>query len=336
MREEPQADIWVLHLLCIVQLDVTHNKEVSESESSSTTPRATLHPTPSQVSLPSIMPQHTGEWLRFPSFPQSLLGGKSLNRFSNFVTSGAEAFVLNGSPASAASGSTHSKEDTTTVSRLETVDEERNKLSLLGESEVDKHFIDTGPAGPVWRAKTPTFDVLVHSPSKRTPPLSAPYTMYSVTSLFSTPNPEPASDWVQVPDPDDSHSPPSSSCTGPDGGTVTRMTVQRRFSHFVMLHTVLSRRLPGIALPPLPEKQYAGRFSSDFIEARRGDLERYLNKIVRHPIVRYAEILTVFLSCENEDVSAPLPSPTWSTESTHPVTMRNGPASLLNISRFPL
>lgn len=286
---------------CDRQFDL-NKRDVSESS----TPRATLHPTRSQLSLPSIMPQHTGEWL---TFPQSLLGGKSLNRFSNFVTSGAEAFLLNGSPTPdqafsgivASSGSIHPKEDTT-ASQFE-INEEHNKSYLGGEA--DKHFIDTGPAGPVWRSKTPAFSILVHSPSKRTSPLSAPYTMYSITSIFSTPNSETPSDWVEVPDPDDCPpSPCSTSTTGPAGGTVTRMTVQRRFSHFVILHTLLSRRLPGIALPPLPEKQYAGRFSSDFIEARRGDLERYLNKIVRHPILRYAEILTVFLSCENEDVSS--------------------------------
>ena len=70
-----------------------------------------------------------------------------------------------------------------------------------------------------------------------------------------------------------------------------------------MLHAALSRRLPGIALPPLPEKQYAGRFSDDFVEARRGDLERYLNKIVRHPVIRYAEIVIFFLECESDSVS---------------------------------
>jgi sorting nexin-9/18/33 len=74
----------------------------------------------------------------------------------------------------------------------------------------------------------------------------------------------------------------------------TRVTVYRRFSHFVILHTALIRRLPGIVLPPLPEKQYAGRFSNEFVEARRGDLERYIGRVVRHPVARYTEILTFF------------------------------------------
>lgn len=192
----------------------------------------------------------------------------------------------------------HSKEDTS-ASMAEAVDEERTKINILGLGEADRHLVDAGPSGPRWHAKTPAFSVLVHSPSKRTSGITGAYTMYSVTSLFPAPLNQAAADWVQVDDPDDVD-PPS---PNPNGETGIRITVQRRFSQFVMLHTVLSRRLPGIVLPPLPEKQYAGRFSEDFVEARRGDLERYLNKIVRHPVVRYAEILTFFLGCESDSVS---------------------------------
>src|SRR5438445_7317714 len=126
-------------------------------------------------------------------------------------------------------------------------------------------------------------------------------TLFPYTTLFrSIPESAVSLDWVEVPDLDEVHPSSPMSSAGSDGEATTKMTVQRRFSHFVMLHTVLSRRLPGIALPPLPEKQYAGRFSSDFVEARRGDLERYLNKVVRHPILRCTEVLTAFLSCEDE------------------------------------
>ena len=226
--------------------------------------------------------QNTGEW-RGPL--QDLLGGKSINRFSSFVTSGAEAYILSGSPVLESKGNGHSKEDTSASA----FDQEHLQLEV---AETDNHYVD---AGPSWRAKTPPFNVLVHSPSKRSSVLSGAYTIYNVTSIFSSISP---TDWVEVADPDDCHPPsPTSSLS------TTRITVIRRFSHFVMLHTALSRRLPGIALPPLPEKQYAGRFSEDFVEARRGDLERYLNKIVRHPVVRYAEIVNFFLGCESDSVS---------------------------------
>lgn len=233
----------------------------------------------------ALVIQNTGEW-RGPF--QGLLGGKSINRFSSFVTSGAEAFILSGSPALELKGNGHSKEDTS-ASMFEANEEAHLRLARLGLGEADCHFVD---AGPSWRAKTSPFSVLVHSPSKRSSVLSGTYTIYSVTSIFPSVSP---TDWVEVPDPEDRH---------PPSPTSTRITVMRRFSHFVMLHAALSRRLPGIALPPLPEKQYTGRFSEDFVEARRGDLERYLNKIVRHPIIRYAEIVVFFLGCENDSVSS--------------------------------
>ncbi len=78
--------------------------------------------------------------------------------------------------------------------------------------------------------------------------------------------------------------------------------VPRRFTHFVLLHTILSRRLPGVVLPPLPPKRYSGRFTTAFVDARTGDLQRYLNKLVRHPVARYAEILMAFLGCESDKV----------------------------------
>lgn len=224
------------------------------------------------------------------------MGGKSLNRFSAFVTSGAEEFVLKGSPTDSTaldadsatsnpppppeqSPSGHKKEESLD-------EEEQRRQSRL---EADRHFVSSGPS---WKEKVPPFRILVHSASKRSSMFSGAFTIYSVTSFF--------------------HSPPGEGDEGDDvdpEDPIASVTVQRRFSHFVILHTALTRRLPGIALPPLPEKQYAGRFSDDFVEARRGDLERYINKVVRHPVARYAEILTFFLSCESDSVGLFLPSP---------------------------
>ena len=175
-----------------------------------------------------------------------------------------------------------------------TIDEEEtNRLNRLGMGEADRHFVD---AGPTWKEKLPPFRVIVHSPSKRTSVLSGAFTVYSVTSLFHPPPIlESNEDVNDVGETDvDCSIPPISP---------TRITVYRRFSHFVILHTALTRRLPGIALPPLPEKQYAGRFSEDFVEARRGDLERYIGRVVRHPVARYAEVVTFFLGCESDMVS---------------------------------
>jgi hypothetical protein len=63
------------------------------------------------------------------------------------------------------------------------------------------------------------------------------------------------------------------------------------------------KRLPGLGLPPLPEKQYSGRFADDFIELRRGDLERWLQRLVRHPVVRVDQCIIGFFGVESEEVS---------------------------------
>jgi len=230
----------------------------------------------------------------FPSFRQSLLGGKALNRFSSFVTSGAEAYVLKGAGNSVVTSdnppSSHGK-----GSSDSTIDEEEHdRLNRLGLGEADRHFVEAGPA---WKEKSPPFRVLVHSPSKRSSTFSGAYTVYSVTSLFHPPSSVAGEKPIVN---DDSQ-------TGvPEvpGSAPSHVTVYRRFSHFVILHAALSRRLPGLALPPLPEKQYTGRFSQDFVEARRGDLERYIGRLVRHPVARYAEVVTFFLGCENDSVRA--------------------------------
>ena len=246
-----------------------------------------------------IVPQTTGEW--FPSFRRSLLGGKQLNRFSSFVTSGAEAWVLRGEGDMTANVDTHVRSNTVSEERgyghghrhdrTTSASGEPGAGLPTGNGEADTHFVEAGGAGPAWRTKLPPFRVLVHSPSRRSSILSGAYTMYAVTSVFDASPPS---------SPDDLEN----DYTGADNpSSPVRITVYRRFSHFVALHTALTRRLPGIALPPLPEKQYAGRFNDDFVEARRGDLERYLGRVVRHPVARYAEVLTFFLGCESEVVS---------------------------------
>lgn len=234
-----------------------------------------------------LVPQNTGEWIRaLPSFRRSLLGGKSLNRFSNFVTSGAEEFVLKGSNVLDAAAVSHERVPTTSVHRRFATDT-TIRAEIGGES--DEHYV--GP-GPTWKTKVPPFRILVHSPVKVSSSITGAYIVYSVTSLFDTPK--------ETYEEDDEEEMRATDGDGDGDATTTRVTVPRRFSHFVALHAALVRRLPGLALPPLPDKQYAGRFSADFVEARRGDLERYLSRLVRHPVVRYAEILMFFLSCEND------------------------------------
>ncbi|PWN47511.1 hypothetical protein IE53DRAFT_303920, partial [Violaceomyces palustris] len=231
----------------------------------------------------------------------SLFGGKSLNRFSSFVTSGAEDYLLSkeedavrgGSAAAAALRSLSSDAPPS-----------RNQNQIV-DDEADRHFVLAGPSGPKWKSKAPHFFVQVHSPEKRTKMSGMQeYMVFCVTSTFpAAPSPNPADRgdqgettcWEDDPTgrvPYDPTSPPF-----PAGPSIS---VYRRFTQFSWLSEALSKLYPALVLPPLPEKQYSGRFSTDFIETRRVDLELWIGSVVRHPVLRYSEAVLFFLSCDDE------------------------------------
>lgn len=274
---------------------------------------------PSPAPPPSLSPQTTGEWFRaqlrrgsqlLGLAGGSLFGGLSLNRLSPFVTSGADDFIFNGS------GSEDAKER-----QQESIKESFEGLpsqhdwrfsTYLGHSrhptEEAQHDHNRSPnsflvdVGPTWRAKVPSFSVRVHSPERRQPAhgerSNEPFVVYCITSTFSGQ----ATDTTEGASGTQIHM----QCQPFSCFSLLAahsMSVYRRFSHFVRLHNALAALLPGIALPPLPEKAYAGRFNADFVEARRGELDRYIRKIVAHPVLRYTDALTFFLGCEDELVS---------------------------------
>ncbi|KAL0083634.1 hypothetical protein J3Q64DRAFT_1679555 [Phycomyces blakesleeanus] len=71
--------------------------------------------------------------------------------------------------------------------------------------------------------------------------------------------------------------------------------VLRRFSDFWWLMEVLVRRYPFRALPSLPPKKMGGRDGA-FLERRRKGLSRFMNAIVRHPVLRADEVVARFLT----------------------------------------
>ncbi len=75
-------------------------------------------------------------------------------------------------------------------------------------------------------------------------------------------------------------------------GTVS---VIRRYSDFAWLSSEISRQCPGIIVPPLPEKQSVGRFSSDFVESRRRALEKFLQRVSVHHEIGSLPQFIIFL-----------------------------------------
>lgn len=82
------------------------------------------------------------------------------------------------------------------------------------------------------------------------------------------------------------------SSRGSSGATAS---VRHRFSNFVQLRDTLLELLPGVVVPPLPEKQVMNRFAAEFVEKRRDMLETFLQQIVDHPLAATNEKVHTFL-----------------------------------------
>ncbi|RXW19154.1 hypothetical protein EST38_g6689 [Candolleomyces aberdarensis] len=74
---------------------------------------------------------------------------------------------------------------------------------------------------------------------------------------------------------------------------------RRRYQDFVFLREHLVRDFPACVVPVLPDKhrlEYltGDRFSPEFMERRRVDLHRFLERIARHPILQRSTLLRAF------------------------------------------
>ena len=74
--------------------------------------------------------------------------------------------------------------------------------------------------------------------------------------------------------------------------------VNRRFSDFEWLYQTLITKFPGYIIPELPEKNFLASMNfekSEFIEARRKDLEDFVMKLLEHKHLRNVEELKAFI-----------------------------------------
>ncbi|KAH0483110.1 MAG: hypothetical protein KVP17_004801 [Porospora cf. gigantea B] len=62
-------------------------------------------------------------------------------------------------------------------------------------------------------------------------------------------------------------------------------SVRKRYSDFVWLRQRLQESYPGTLIPPLPAKQKMGRFTDEFIEHRRHQLELFLVRFLAIPSI---------------------------------------------------
>jgi len=72
--------------------------------------------------------------------------------------------------------------------------------------------------------------------------------------------------------------------------------VFRRYRDFVWLRTILVKLYPGLFVPPLPPKKIIGNQDTLFVNERRFDIERFLNRLVAVPAFLQSSPLQAFLT----------------------------------------
>lgn len=80
----------------------------------------------------------------------------------------------------------------------------------------------------------------------------------------------------------------------------TSIPVSRRYKHFDWLHERLQEKFTTIPIPSLPDKQISGRYQEDFIEGRRIQLQSWVNRICRHPVLSQSIVFKHFITCKDE------------------------------------
>ncbi|KAE9400585.1 nexin sorting protein [Gymnopus androsaceus JB14] len=132
-----------------------------------------------------------------------------------------------------------------------------------------------GPHDPKWEGYLIT---AVTDPQKELAETKDAYVSYQISAktnlpMFSTPNP----------------------------------SVRRRFQDFTFLREHLVKDFPACVVPPLPGKhrlEYitGDRFSPEFMERRRLDLHRFLQRLARHPTLQRATLVRAFFESSEWNV----------------------------------
>lgn len=82
----------------------------------------------------------------------------------------------------------------------------------------------------------------------------------------------------------------------PDSDSTNSRKVVRRYSDFVWLLEVLLMKYPFRMIPDLPPKKLASNGDSLFLERRRKGLARFMNLLMKHPVLSKEPLVLMFLT----------------------------------------
>jgi len=76
----------------------------------------------------------------------------------------------------------------------------------------------------------------------------------------------------------------------------------RRYSDFLWLHDRLEEEFIDVIIPPVPEKAFVNNTSSDIVEYRRRELEKFLKRVLRHSSLSKSQYVKSFLTANEQDM----------------------------------
>jgi sorting nexin-9/18/33 len=81
----------------------------------------------------------------------------------------------------------------------------------------------------------------------------------------------------------------------------SQIQVSRRYKHFDWLHERLVAKFGLlIPIPPLPDKQLSGLYEAELIDKRMKQLQSFVDRVCRHPVLAHAEVWRHFISETDE------------------------------------
>ena len=228
---------------------------------------------------------------------------KTLNRFSSFVSSGAEGFLLH-------SLQPHTDKDI----HLTTLHEDAVLIDGQGGGGGGGGGVNVSVGGPQWTPLSKAIYQLTIPSTIQKSKFTGTTVFYQVFDevrmavvrvkglilsylpispflhLFTSPHPPSIYYLVQ------------SNPTQPNQNhkQKSKIAVYRRYKHFEWLHQMLKQKFSSLCLPPLPDKTGSSRFLPESIESRQRSLERYIQRLARHPVVRDSELFRLFVSCTDD------------------------------------
>ncbi|XP_051284045.1 sorting nexin-9 isoform X2 [Dicentrarchus labrax] len=130
----------------------------------------------------------------------------------------------------------------------------------------DRLPVYMGEVGPVWLYPLAPLDCVIADPKKE----SKLYGLKSFIEYQITPN-------------------------------TTNRPVNHRYKHFDWLYErLLGKFGSALPIPSLPDKQVTGRFEDDFIRMRMEQLQAWMTRMCRHPVVSQSEVFQLFLTYRDE------------------------------------